>query len=165
MSGKKAGKKLEKKRGEKEELKIIWEPSSKRRQARPSALPSSHFLPIFHSVFPFAVGKFNQRQAFNAIEVTRQCNLSQFAACNMPHLAAAGNLLPYLSARFVAFAFAVSYCWCLSHCLSVCLSFCLPGPQSSAIMAGAGIHCGCSCTLTPLTDPYFPLCLISCWTI
>lgn len=121
-----SGKKARKKAGKKEELKIIWEPSSKRRQARPSALPSSHFLPIFHSVFPFAVGKFNQRQAFNAIEVTRQCNLSQFAACNMPHLVAAGNLLPYLSARFVAFAFAVSYCWCLSHCLSVCLSAFLP---------------------------------------
>lgn len=81
--------------------------------------PVPIFLPIFHSVLPFAVGKFNQRQAFNAIEVTRQCNLSQFAACNMPHLAAAGNLLPYLSARFVAFAL-------LSATVDACRTVCLP---------------------------------------
>lgn len=47
---KKAGKKAE-------ELKIIWEPSSKHQQQQQRAecaLPSSHFT-IFHSVFPFAV--------------------------------------------------------------------------------------------------------------
>lgn len=105
--------------------------------AEASRVRSSQF-PFYHFPFRFSVcrlslllllllvGKFNQRQAFNAIEVTRQCNLSQFcvqlATCRTvwQHATCCPLLLlyllllcvPYLSARFVAFAFAfaVSYC-------------------------------------------------------
>lgn len=161
-----------------EELKIIWEPSSKHQQQQQRAecaLPSSHFT-IFHSVCRLSlllllVGKFNQRQAFNAIEVTRQCNLSQFcvqlATCRTvwQHATCCPLLLlyllllcvPYLSARFVAFAFAfaVSYCcscrWCLSLvALPACLTAWLPASlghcQVQLWLAQA--FTAASCTLT-----------------
>lgn len=123
---------------------------------------SSQF-PFYNFPFRFSVcrlslllvGKFNQRQAFNAIEVTRQCNLSQFcvAACNLLPLAVAVSVtsLCALSKRTlcgICFAFAVSYCcscscrWCLSPCLPASLGHC----QVQLWLAQA--FTAASCTLT-----------------
>lgn len=167
-SGKKAGKKAE-------ELKIIWEPSSKQQQRTECALPSSHFT-IFHSVFPFAVCRCccwlaslisdkHSMQLKSLGNAIFHSFVWQHATC-CPLLLQYLLLLcvPYLSARFVAFALLLlSATAAVAVAVDACRPVCQPAWATVKCNYGWHRHSLQPAALWPAHSLTSSLSLLSCW--